>query len=135
MSVVETFQQRYERVVAGTLEMLATGTDTIAFSVAGARVAMDCAEGYDPDTDDYDHFHEVSALQIVWSIDRVDGFHWAGSIDLPLEPGTPTNANVQTLLGAAWERMSFDHQAWTLRDLEEQMDDIAEEAEHEQEQP
>ena len=128
MSVVETLQHRYERVVAGTLEMLAEGTDTVTFSVTGIRVAMDCAEGYDPDLDEYDHFHEVPAVQIVWGIDRADGFHWAGSIDVSLHESTPTNADIQTVLGAAWERMSFDHQTATLGDLEQAMEDIAEEA-------
>lgn len=131
MSVVETFAHRYERVVSGTLEMLAEGSDTVAFSVTGVRVAIDCEDGYDPETEEYDHYHEVTALQIAWSIDRVDGFHWAGTIDVPMVDSTPSNAVVQSVLGAAWERMSFDHQAWGLSDLESQMEDIAAEVEHE----
>ena len=90
MSVVETLQHRYERVVAGTLEMLAEGTDTVTFSVTGIRVAMDCAEGCDPDLDESDHFHEVPAVQIVWGIDRAGGVHCAGSIDGPVQGSRPS---------------------------------------------
>ncbi len=133
MSVVESFERRWARVVEATLEMLADGTDTVTYSIAGTRPDLICSALPDEDDPEYDpeeeHYHEVPALTLVVVVDRTDGFHWAGTAHVPLEQDTPTNAGIQTVLAAQWEMMVADHQFWRLRDLDDELDEIAAEVE------
>lgn len=132
MSTVETFQTRWERVVGGTLEMLSLGTDTIAFSVQGSNVDIQCVSSIESDDPADEHYHVVPAMTVVWVLDRVDGFHWAGTIVIPIDEDTPLPIAVQALLGEHWERMTFAHQMWGLRDLDDELDEIAADAEADQ---
>jgi hypothetical protein len=139
--IAESFEARYERVVAATLEALADPTDKITYGISSGLGSIQCEPGPDEDPlaylrdvdedeeGDCSCSHEVSVLAITWTIERARGFYYANTVYVPLEDGPVANADVQHCLSQGWQHMMLRQAEVTMIDLDEKMDAIV--AEHE----